>query len=218
MRYFDYVFSFRCPSKTASLEKRNYNANLVITIMTMIGRVNNVPVKNNVLRRSYEIEWKIPNFSKLSVESCTYYHSPQFSFDEKSWYLRIYPNGHPQMKSVGCIGLYLFLQKNCFNISIRIEFTLGLKKYMEKNFQSNITNIPLRMMMLDMGFVVASVDRNFLMKSLIFCLMMSWLYFVILSILKLLKHQVSIKFLSWKILDCYYKHKDLHIEVKTKYM
>lgn len=96
--------------------------------MTTIGRVNNVPVKNNVLRRSYEIEWKIPNFSKLSVESCTYYHSPQFSFDEKFWYLRIYPNGHPQMKSVGCIGLYLFLQKSCFHVSIRIEFTLGLKK------------------------------------------------------------------------------------------
>lgn len=108
--------------------KKNYKANIVITIMTTIGRVNNVPVESNVLRKGYEIEWKITNFSTLSDESCIYYHSPQFSFDDKSWYLRIYPNGHPWRKSVGCIGLYLFLEKSRFDISIRIEFTLGLKK------------------------------------------------------------------------------------------
>lgn len=108
--------------------KKNCKANTVITIMTTIGKINNIPVENNVLRRGYEVEWKISNFSTLSDVTGTYYHSPIFSDVHIPWYLRIYPNGQSRNKSIGCIGLYLFLGESWSGLPISAEFSLGLKK------------------------------------------------------------------------------------------
>lgn len=70
------------------------------------------------------VEWIIPNFLSLLQKGFTYYNSDTFSFNGKSWFLRIYPNGDYE-ESVQYVSL--FLKKASSTPEIKQDFWLSLK-------------------------------------------------------------------------------------------
>lgn len=76
---------------------------------------------NKVLIRGYDIEWEIPEFSKLSEDR----YSPTFSFAGALWCLRIYFNSPKNYDPGSDIGLYL--KRKSSGPPINLDFSLGLK-------------------------------------------------------------------------------------------
>lgn len=98
--------------------------------MPSIGIISIIPPESNkdIWRscgRIYQTEWKISGFSSLLCENSNFFYSSLFEFADEIWYLRLYPNGHELIKTIGSIGLYLMKQTS--GLPINMEYSFGLK-------------------------------------------------------------------------------------------
>lgn len=92
--------------------------------MSLLGNVGNVTSKF----AGEVFEWKIPNFSSLTlnVSKSDYYDSPSFTFGGATFYLRLYPAGCKGSED-GDISLFLWLESSSPLLPFTVTYVFGIK-------------------------------------------------------------------------------------------